>query len=356
MNAAWPSPLSASVQSVVVLRALMLGDLLCATPALRALRRGLPGARITLVGLPWAAELAERLDSIDEFIEFPGWPGLPERPAPTVSEMTTFCTRMRARRFDLAVQMHGSGDIVNPLVASWGARLLAGFAAAGAWRPADDAGRFIGWPEQGSEVDRLLALTDALGMPPQRRQLEFPLFRADRRHAEALRGTAARGGYVIVHPGSQLPSRRWPVERFAAVADALAERGLAVLLTGTAPEAPLCAAVAATMRHPARSLAGRTGLWTLGALVEGAALVLANDTGLSHIAAALGTPSVIVANGSDVARWAPADGARHRVLWQPMPCRPCGHAICPEALPCALRVPVPPVHAAALQLLEPRHA
>lgn len=345
--------LPAGLRRVVVLRALMLGDLLCATPALRALRAGLPGARIALVGLPWARELVQRLDSVDEFIELPGWPGLPEtRPAP-LAQALGFVATMRQRRWDLALQLHGSGAVVNPLLASFGARLNAGFAAPGAPRPAADRRRFVAWPEHGSEVERLLLLTDALGLPRRGTQLDFPLADEDRRRAAALLG---EGRWAVVHAGSQLPSRRWAPERFAAVADALADGGLQVVLTGSAAEAPLVAALRQKMRQPALDLAGRTDLWTLGAVVERAALVVCNDTGISHIAAALGTPSVVVASGSDVARWAPRDTNRNRVLWHPVPCRPCAHAVCPTEHECAAGVEAAAVRAAALAALETDHA
>ena len=335
-----PPVLDGPVERIAVFRALMLGDLLCAVPALRALRRGFPQARITLIGLPWTAELAERLDGIDDFIAFPGHPGLPEK-ACDVRLLPAFFAAVQAQRFDLALQLHGSGPIVNPLVAMFGARHSAGFCNAEAWRPDADAAYYAPWPERGHEILRLLALTDWLGLPRDGTHLELPLRAADREAARALlpRGMAP-GSYVCIHAGAQLPSRRWPLERFAAVATRLAAQGETIVLTGTEPEAAQVAALSAAIEFPTLNLAGRTSLWTLGALVEGAALVICNDTGISHVAAAVGTPSVVVSSGSDVARWAPLDAARHRVLWQPMACRPCSHAVCPIGHACAAAIGV----------------
>lgn len=332
-------------QRIAVFRALMLGDLLCATPALRALRQAHPAARITLVGLPWARALARRLSSVDDFLEFPGWPGLPERPTDGSPAMAAFLATMRTRRFDLLLQLHGGGPIVNPLLAQCGAKRLVGFAP-------QTEGDFIAWPHRGTEVERLLTLTDHLGAPRCGSQLDFPLRDHDRELAERLCLPLGNERFAVVHPGAQLPSRRWPPERFAAVADSLAREGLAIVLTGSPAEAPLTRAVAAAMKAPALDLAGRTSLWTLGALVEWAAQVVCNDTGISHVAAALGTPSVVISSGGDALRWAPADRTRHQVLWHDLPCRPCAHRVCPIGQACALGVGVGEVRTLALAALR----
>ncbi len=349
-TAAAPALDPKGVRRIAVFRALMLGDLLCATPALRALRSGFPRARISLIGLPWARELVERLASVDDFIEFPGWPGLPERPLADPAQGPAFVASMRMRQFDLAVQLHGSGSVVNPLVAGFGARRMAGFFDPAGAVPADDTVLSTPWPTTGTEVERLLALTDRLGLPRQGEQLDFPLRDADRRRARALL-PERETPYVVVHAGSQLPSRRWPVGRFAAVALTLAERGLEVVLTGSAREAGLTAQLARSLRSPALDLAGKTDLWTLGALIEGAALLLCNDTGVSHIAAALATRSVVVASGGDALRWAPADAQRHRVLWHDLSCRPCAYIECPIGHPCATAIGVDEVRRSAIAAL-----
>jgi ADP-heptose:LPS heptosyltransferase len=338
-----------AVRDILVFRALMLGDWLCATPALRALRHAAPQARIVLCGLPWTEALARRLPTVDEFVEFPGHPALPER-RPAEGALAQFVEAMRSRRFDLALQLHGSGGVVNPLVASLGARATAGFATADTSAGLSLA---VPWPERGSEIDRCLALTDALGAPRAGVELDFPLVESDRREAAlVLQSAGVQGRFAIVHPGSQLPSRRWPPHRFAAVADALVRRGLTVIITGTPNEAPLAAAVRDAAQHGLVDLSGRTSSpWVLGALVESAELVVSNDTGVSHVAAALGTPSAIVASGSEVQRWAPLDRRRHRVHWHATPCRPCAHPICPTAHECALGVPADAVIATALDLL-----
>jgi ADP-heptose:LPS heptosyltransferase len=158
-------------------------------------------------------------------------------------------------------------------------------------------------------------------------------------------------GYVCIHPGARLASRRWPLERFARVADALAGFGFTIVLTGSAGEAGLVDAVRSHMRRSSINLCGRTNLGTLAALVQQASLLVCNDTGISHVAAAVGTPSVVVCCGADPARWRPLDHARHKVLWSDVPCRPCAYEHCPTGHECAIGVSAQSVVARAVKLL-----
>lgn len=329
------------IERIVVFRALALGDLLCATPALRALHAGFPNAEITLVGLPGSGALTQRLPYVNEMLSFPGYPGLPESTG-DLRELPDFLAHVQTRRFDLAVQLHGSGDIVNPLVAAFGARLMAGFHDGLTWSPPEHAQWMVRWPEQGHEIERLLALTDGLGLPRVGTHLDFPLQAADRHALNRLWPDAHSSlkPYVCLHPGAQLVSRRWPQERFAAVGDALVAAGYTVVLTGTAPEASLVNSVAHLMQHKAVNLVGLTNLWTLGALIEKAHSVVCNDTGVSHIAAALRRPSVVINSGGEVERWRPLDEDRHQVLWHDVPCRPCLYEVCPTGHACAQGVAV----------------
>jgi ADP-heptose:LPS heptosyltransferase len=301
---------------IAVLRALQLGDLLVAVPAWRALRAAYPCARITLVGLPWAASFVARFHSyLDELAEYPG----------------------RPVGYDLVLQMHGDGSTTNAIAERLGGRRTAGYAL--------EAGPgFLRWDPRENEVLRWLRLVEAVGAPPRGTHLEFPL-------SEAERAQWRLSSYACVHPGSQLPSRRWPPERFAAIGDALAARGLQVVLTGTEPEAPITGTVARAMRSRALDLAGRTSLGGLAALIARARLVVCNDTSVSHIAAAFGTPSVVVASGSDPRRWAPLERSRHRVLHHEVACRPCMHRECPIGHPCALGVTTGSVMAEVSRML-----
>jgi ADP-heptose:LPS heptosyltransferase len=153
----------------------------------------------------------------------------------------------------------------------------------------------------------------------------------------ALPQTAALRGnqYVCIHAGARWPSRRWPAERFAEVADHLAEDGWPIVLTGSPAERDLVDDVRLRMRSFAIDLCGHTTLGALSLLVRNARLVISNDTGMAHIAAAVRTPSVIVALGSDIARWAPLDRQRHRVVMAAADCRPCEHFVCPVDHHCA---------------------
>jgi ADP-heptose:LPS heptosyltransferase len=333
---------------IAVLRALQLGDLLCAVPAFRALDAAYPEARITLIGLPWARAFAARFRRyIDDFLEFPGFPGMPER-SWTVDGLRNFILDAENRKFDLALQMHGSGGFTNPLTVLTGARQTAGFHRPAAYRP--DPARFIEWRDGEHEVLRYLRLLAHLGVPSKGTQLEFPLEPSDWRELGSF-GLNDKA-YAVIHPGSQLPSRRWPAERFAEVADALARDGLRIVVTGTRQEAFLIERTKRAMREPAIDLSGRTTLGGLAALIARARILVCNDTGVSHVAAAMRTPSVVVACGSDPRRWAPLNGELHRVLYREIGCRPCAHRECPIGHPCALGVSVHEVLAETNRLVE----
>jgi ADP-heptose:LPS heptosyltransferase len=345
MNAA--SFLSAlAPRRIAVLRALQLGDMLCAVPALRALREAAPHAHIALIGLPWAQTFVDRYaDLVDELIVFPGAVGFPEQPE-TNAGLPRFFAQMRARRFDLAIQLHGSGGVANDLLLELGAKAHAGFVQPD---EAQRSGCFMRWPDDLPEAERYLALTHTMGAPATGRQATFPLNRRDRdEYAElvAVHGLEATR-LVLIHPGAQLPSRRWPTERFAAVADHLAADGWQIAITGTAAEASLSAAVLGAMNASALHLAGATSLGALAALVSEARLVVCNDTGISHIAAAVASASVVIASGSDTRRWAPLNHTLHRVLADYPACRPCMFRECPYGHPCALNISVEQVVAAA---------
>jgi ADP-heptose:LPS heptosyltransferase len=303
-----------TITSVAVLRALKIGDLFCAIPALRAIRGALPQARIVLIGLPWARGFVQRFSHlVDGFREFPGWPGLPEI-APRIDRVPDFLHGIQQEQFDLAIQLHGSGAIVNQFIALLGARATAGFQPARSEWPKSDL--FIPWPEQGLEIRRLLTLTDHLDFPAAGEHLEFPLNEADLAAGRELLDPDA-GEYACIHPGASAAERRWPVERFAVVAQALAARGLRIVLTGAAEAQSLTRSVAAALAAPAIDLAGKTDLGATAAIVSGARLIVCNDTGVSHIAAAVGTPSVVISTGCNPSRWAPLDTARHWVLSVP---------------------------------------
>lgn len=349
------------VRRVVVLRALMLGDMLCAVPALRALRRRFPEAHIALVGLPWAREWIARLGCVDEFIAFPGHPGLPEQAPQDEAARAAFGDAMRSRSWDLAVQLHGSGRLTNAVVSDWGARHVAAFHEPGCAPP--EPLLSVPWPAQGSEATRLARLIGVFGGTEVDEHLAenvFPLRASDREAARALlqqHGAAPGRPWICLHAGAQWPSRRWPPARFAQVGRALAAvHDVTLVLTGVASESSVVAAVEAALQGlgSARciNLVGQTPLWTVGALIEGASLLVSNDTGVSHIAAALGTPSVVVSCGAEVARWTPGRPELHRVLWADVPCRPCMHARCPTAHECAMAVWPMDVVDHALSLLD----
>lgn len=304
--------LPADIQSIIIFRALQLGDMLCVMPAVRALKCAYPNARITLAGMPWASSFTKRFSKyFDDFAWFPGYPGLPEQQL-NPAEFTSFLSTVQERQYDLAIQMQGNGSIVNPMIELWGARITAGYFKKDDYAPNGDY--FMEYPDYGSEIDRHLQLMDFLGIPLQGNELEFPLTVEDEDDYKALDVQTEVKKYICVHPGSRGAWRQWPTAHFAKLADYCASCGFKVIITGTQQELDIVNNVISQMKRPAVNLAGKTSLGAIGILIKNAYALISNCTGVSHIAAAFKTPSIVISMDGEPERWGPINTDLHYTI------------------------------------------
>lgn len=296
---------------IALFRALQLGDMLCAVPAMRALRHAFPQADIALIGLPWANTFVQRFNRyIDRHIAFPGYPGLPEQPFSENGWMA-FVTTMQQEQFDCIIQMQGNGSIVNQMLQQLYARQMAGFHR---YDCLMDPQNFLAYPENEHEVMRHLLLMKHLGIKEEGVQLEFPISKQEEANLQQIAPFVEEQPYVCIHPGSRSTDRQWQPCYFAALGDHCAEHGYRVVLTGTTDETYITDYVASLMTHKPVNLAGKTGLGVVAALIARAHLLIANCTGVSHIAAATRTPSIIISMDGEPHRWGPMNHALHHVF------------------------------------------
>jgi ADP-heptose:LPS heptosyltransferase len=228
--------ISFSKKKIAVFRALQLGDMLCAIPAIRALKLAYPDAELTLVSLPWAESLVTRFSQyFDAFINFPGFPGLPEQEYDP-AQFLVFERTMKEENFDFILQMQGNGTIVNDMLRELNAGTVMGYTID---IKDEDNENFMPYPNYGHEVNRHLMLMEHFGISLLSSHLEFPIYPADRTSLRNLQLPIESRKYVCIHPGSRGAWRQWPTEHFAALGDLCARSGLKVVVTGTASEASI---------------------------------------------------------------------------------------------------------------------
>ncbi len=343
------------IRTIALFRALYLGDMLLAVPAMRALRQRFPDAEITLIGLPWAASLVERYPAyLDRFVPFEGYPGLPEVEVDR-RRTRAFLRAQRKYHYDLAIQMHGSGANSNAFVRALHARRSVVY-----FPPGDKAARrrlSISAPYAADqhEVERNLGLVRLLGATRLDPRLEFPVLEKDAQECARLLATLSRKDrpWIGLHAGAKHPARRWSPAYFAQLADALTRKlGARIILTGSAGEAATARQVVRLMSTTPLNLVGRTSLGGLAALLSQLDLFISNDTGPAHLAAAVETPSITLMGPTDYQRWHPLAQQRHPVLRASVTCSPCAHQVCPIDHRCLNLIRPALVEEVALELLR----
>jgi lipopolysaccharide heptosyltransferase II len=345
---------------ILVVKLAGIGDLLLATPALRALRETYPQARIDLLVTPDSAgllngwEVINNIIVLDKYV-FDHMKQVVKHPQVLLS-LKDFWSTLQAGGYDAVLLLHHLtlpfGRLKHQLL----------MRATGAkWRVGLDNGH--GWflnvhvKDDGfgakHEAEYCMAIAEAVGATIRNKHLELPLSEDERRQARQLvydNGTAESTLHPIIamHPGSggYSTARRWAPERFAQLANTLShDVGGQIFLMGGPEETTLHQQIMGMLASdvPVRSLAGKGSIKVAAAVLELVDLFIGNDAGLMHLAVAVNTPTVAIFGLSNHKAWGPYTGdptsKRATVVHLDLPCMPCfyrGHMLgSPEG--CATR-------------------
>lgn len=260
---------------LLVLRALKLGDLLVAVPALHALRRAYPQHRLL-----YAAH-----GSLEDAVDLVG--GFELLPTPGLDAPLSLSPGI----VDIAVNLHGRGPGSQSRVAALQAREII----------SHGSGRGDGpvWVEGIHERERWTRLLQWHGIDADPLDL----------HLTGPDVPCWQGAATVVHVGAAYGSRLWPAERFAEVAARLREAGHLVLFTGSTTERDRALRIAAGAGISAGAvLAGRQSLRDFAAQIASAHLVISADTGAAHLASAFARPSVVLFGPATPEEWGPPPG------------------------------------------------
>ncbi|MDQ2903494.1 MAG: glycosyltransferase family 9 protein [Chloroflexota bacterium] len=332
-----------AARNILAVRLDNIGDIIMLGPALRAVKETSPQARVTLLASPAGTAAAPLLPWIDEVITWrPIWQDVGGRMPHEPARERELIELLAERHFDAALVFTSFSQ--TPHTPGYVCYL------AGIPLRAGESREFGGStlttelkaaPEELHQVERNLRLVEHLGFVARDRRLVVALSEEARQTSRTLLtrvGLDPDAPFILLHPGASAQARRYPAERYGAVAHLLDQRGWQVLVTGSEREAALIETV--TKQAPgARALAGGTTLPEYAALIERAALVICNDTLPMHLADAVATPLVVLFSGTDYEdQWRPRR-ARARLLRRPTPCHPCYLFECPIGHPCLAIAP-----------------
>lgn len=267
----------------LVVRLGSLGDIVHTIPAVAALRRHYPAARIDWVVEPQYVPVLSLVKGVDDAVPVALRGGL--------GSALAAIGRLRRVRYDAAIDLQGL--IKSALLArAVGARRTIGFstphlreslASMFYSEAADPGGRT-------HVVEKSLAALASVGVEDV--GVTFPLDIPQTAAADVVAGQVGEGGYAVINPGAAWPNKRWPAERFGALAATLRARlGLRSLVLWGPDEQPLAEAVVGHAGGAA-TVAPPTSIVDLFAVLQRARVLISGDTGPLHIGAAVGTPVV----------------------------------------------------------------
>ncbi len=338
------------MKNVLVIKLRYIGDVLLATPVLRALRDQLPSAGLTMVVNRGTEEILRRNEDVTDVLAI-------ERGG--LGSQIRFLKDLRRRGFDCVIDLT-DGDRSAVLSRITGAPIRVGFNEEHSWRGLMYSVVVRADLERMHRIERNLEALRAIGIDAKSTSLVLNVSHEDEEDgARVLEqfglgqpGRKPERRLVMLQPGARYWFKAWPAERFAALADRLSKLCDCTVLVGGTPGEQL---IANEIRERARSaptvLAGRTTLMQHAAILQKCALFIGNDNGPMHMAATLGVPVVALFGPSDPAIWGPR-GGKATVIYKGLDCRRCFHPTCYRGEESCMRlISVDEVFTAAQRLL-----
>ena len=342
------------IETLLVRGTNWVGDAVMSVPALMEMRAKFPNAHIAVLVNPWVKDVYAAADFVDELLVYDrsgshhGWRG-----------MRRLVHDLQSRRFNMAVLLQNAFEAA--WIAFW-ARIPIRLGYARDARspllthpiPIDPTVRHV------HQAYYYLGILSGAGLLTERPwkqagyhlgSIRLGVSQSDSRSARELlrvRGVVGDAPIIGINPGASFGgAKRWPAERFASVADALADEFRArIVIFGASKELPIAQKVSDTMVAPSIVLAGMTTLGQLMGLIKECRLFITNDSGPMHLAAALAVPQLaIFGSTSDIATGPLSASAQ--VIKHQVDCNPCFLRECPIDFRCMLGVSVEEVVAAA---------
>ncbi len=350
--------------NILIVKMSALGDVVHTLPALTALRRAHPSAHIAWVVEAAAAPLVVGHPALDKVLI---WHRQQLTGALRSGRwfhafglLRDFAHELRSVRYDMVLDFQALLKSSIWVFAARGKRKI-GFGRG--MQHSEKSYLFLNERVKAVSMethalDRGLMLLEAAGISRSPVVYDLPITAEAHSRARNLlleAGVSTENRYIAIHPMPRWPTKEWYPDRFAAVADALRERGLKVVFTGSKDDRPSVDEIFDRLQGPAARLDGKLDLKALSAIFQRATVVVSTDTGPMHIAAAVDTPVVAVFGPTAPNRTGPY-GSGHKVVRAGVECSPCFSRRCPSSaaghMACMKRIEVDEVVCAVLETLK----
>jgi ADP-heptose:LPS heptosyltransferase len=321
---------------ILIYRIGNIGDILCAIPAMIAVRETFPDAHITLLtspgqkGMPEAEHLLAGAWFIDRL-----WTYYADDITSLRSQLALM-KEVRKERFELWVELPinraGLKRIMRDMFFAKGAgvRNALGFEIG-----PSRSNKLMDLFDKlcPNEVERLLMILAKHGIKTEEVRFDLPISDKERKKCDEMvetLGIPVLRRWAGLCPGSKQPATRWSTDNFIAVGKYLATRGFSVLIFGGPGEEDIAEYVSRGIGAASFNLAGKTSILESAELIKKCDVLVTNDTGVMHLAAAVGTQCVAVFSSHNYAgEWHPW-GEGHVVLRGEADCGPCFLMECPK--------------------------